>query len=244
MPALHPNNLFLVEINAFMLLVLVAGGLATCLLGYPLFRVLLAAFGLMAGIAGGMDVAHLARGADPATLDFAVACVVLGGVGLLLAWFACRVAFSMAAGWLVATQVQALTGVITGSPDGAMVWVIGLLLGLAVGVLAYGYMRTAVIATSSIVGAVIAVYAITLLLFGVRSGEALLNSTFGQGRSWVAWLLVLIAVGLSAVGMWLQTQLADAVGDRFMPKTPRRKRRGRGGRRGRTAEVRPRFTRV
>jgi len=244
MPALHPNNLFVIDINAFLLMMLVVGGLATCLLGYPLFRVLLAGFGLLAGIAGGMDVAHLARGASPATLDFAVACIVLGAVGLLLAWFACRVTFSLAAGWLVAAQTQALVGVITGSPDGALVWVIGLLLGLAAGVLAYGYLRTAVIAASSIIGAVITVYAITLLLFGVRNGEALLNSTFGQGRSWVAWLLVLIAVGLSAVGMWLQAQLADAVGDRFMPKAPRRRRRGRGGRRGGSAEVRPRFTRV
>ena len=212
MPALHPNNLFLVEINAFVLLVLVAGGLATCLLGYPLFRVVLAAFGLVAGIAAGIDVAHLARGASPAGLDFAVACVVLGAVGMLLAWFACRVAFSMAVGWLVASQAAALVNVITGS-NGALVWIIGLLLGLAAGTLAYGYLRSAVIITSSIVGAVITVYAVTLLLFGERSGEDLINSTFGQGRPWVAWLLVFVAVGLAAGGMWLQTQLADAVGE-------------------------------
>lgn len=245
MPALHPNNLFLVNINAFMLLVLVAGGLATCLLGYPLFRVLLAAFGLMAGIAGGMDVAHLARGESPAILDFAVACVVLGGVGMLLSWFACRTAFSLGVGWLVAAQAAALAGTMTGAPDGALAWTIGLLLGLAAGVLAYGYMRTAVIVTSAVVGAVIAVYAITLLLFGERNGEELISSTFGKGRPWVAWFLVLVAVVLAAGGMWLQTQLADAVGDRFMPKTPRRKRRGRSGRhRGGSTEVRPKFTRV
>ena len=246
MPALHPNNLFLVQINAFVLLVLVAGGLATCLLGYPLFRVLLTAFGLVAGIAGGMDLVDLLRGDSAATFDFVVACAALGCLGGLLAWFACRVAFSLGAAWLVASQVAALVGVIVDSPGSPVVWIIGLLIGLATGVIAYGYMRSAVIITSAVVGAALAVYAITLLLFGERSGPDLMDSTFGQGRPWVAWFLVLLAVALAAGGMWLQAQLADAVGDRFMPRTRRRKRRGRNDRRNDRGgtEVRPKFTHV
>jgi len=239
MPPLHPNNLFVTEFNGFVLLLLVIWGLATCFLGYPLFRILLATFGLAAGIAGGMALAGALR-QTPTGLDYAVACVTLGILIALVAWYVYRIAFAAGVGWLVAAEAATLVGWIIGSPDGTIVWIIGCLLGLAAALVAYGYLQRAIIVVSSLVGAVVTVYAVTLLLFGQSGGEGLIASTFGQGRPWVAWFLALVAVALSAGGMILQSRLVHAVGETFMPKARETRRRsGRG-----STEVRPRFTRV
>lgn len=238
--AIHPNSFFIAEIHALLLLVVVAWGLATCFLGYPLFRVLLATFGAAAGMALGADLARLLRAGAPGGMDYTVACGALCILGALLAWFFYRWAFALAVGWVVTALMSSLVGWFIGSPGSALSWVIGALFGLAVAVIAYSYLRLIVIVASSAVGAVMTAYAGALLCTGSRGGEQLIDATFGDhGRPWVAWFVVLMAVVLGAVGMVLQTQLVHAVGERFTPRIVRRRRKG-----GRSTKVQPRFTRI
>ncbi len=237
--AIHPNSFFIVEIHALLLLVLLVWGLATCFLGYPLFRVLLATFGAAAGMALGTDLVGLLR-ETPGNMDYIVACGALCILGALLAWYLYRWAFALAVGWVVTALMSSLVGWFIGSPGSVLSWVIGALFGLAVAVIAYSYLRLIVIVASSAVGAVMTAYAGALLCTGSRTGEQLIDATFGDGgRPWVAWFVVLMAVVLAAVGMVLQTQLVHAVGERFTPRILLRRRKG-----GRSTKVQPRFTRI
>ena len=108
-PAVHPNNLFLMDANAFILLLLVAWGLGTCLLGFPLFRVVVAVYGAVLGLAIGWDIAHVAR-SEPSGMDLAVAMLCLTVLLGLVGWFASREFFALATVWLVTALVASLFG--------------------------------------------------------------------------------------------------------------------------------------
>ncbi|MHC4563599.1 MAG: TM7S3/TM198-like domain-containing protein [Planctomycetota bacterium] len=231
---LQPIHLFAANSNALLLLLVFAWGVANCFLGYPLFRVLLAVVGALAGLAGGVDLVHAVRGEGASTGDFLVACLALAILGGLLSWYLYRMFFSLAAGWLAAALVAAMFG------SSTVGWVIGGVLGLACGILAYNYLRSAIIFVTALAGAVGCVYAAALLVTGGRNWEGLMDATLGKGKPWVAWFLALVAVGLTALGMAVQGQLSHAVGERFMPRPRRRGKRGPSG----STEVQPRFSKL
>lgn len=236
-PAMHPNNLFLMDANVFVLLLLIAWGVGTCVLGYPLFRPVVAVYGVLIGVAAGWDIAHWARSA-PSGMDLTVAIFCLTVLMGLIAWFSSREFFAVAVVWLVTALVASLFG----AEPGRVGWAAGGLLGIGCGVLAWSYVRPVAILASGATGAVTAVYAATMLVLGGGTGEKLVEATLGPGgRPWLGFLLLLIAAALAGGGMFLQSQLADAVGDTFMPKA-RRRRRG-DGRRGST-DVQPRFSKL
>ncbi|HDZ22894.1 hypothetical protein LCGC14_0019150 [marine sediment metagenome] len=238
--ALHPNNLFTLDLHAVVLVVMILWGLATCLLGYPLFRVVLVVYGVLAGVAGGIDLVGAIR-ENPSIVACVVAAAVLGVLGGLIAWRLCRLAFALVMAWMAMALAAWLVGWVTGAPDRRVVWVIGGLVGAGVGLLAYHYLRSVIIFATGLSGGVMTVYAAALLVHGIHNGEGLKEALLGpKGHPWVGFLLLLVAAGLTGVGMAVQSKLADVVGHTFMP-SQRGPRRGSKG--DRLSAVRPRFTR-
>ena len=234
--AIHPTCFFVAEHSGFVLLLLVLWGATTCLLGFPLFRAALAGYGVISGLAAGWDVVTWLR-ADPSGGDFLFGMLAGAVVIGLLAWAVDRAAFALMVAWLGASLVASMFS----EASWRIGWVAGALLGTGCGVLAWNYVQAVGIFLSSVLGAVLAVFSVALLFSGGRSGEALVTAVLGpEGRLWVGVLLVLLVAGLAGVGMAIQSKLADAVGDTFMPSAPLKRR----GRKPRTAEVRPRFTKI
>jgi len=234
--AVDPSNVFLTEMSAVALMVLAIWALANCFFGCALFRVVLAVYGALAGIGLGIELAELIRQA-PTSGDRLVASAALAVLLGLGAWFAYRAAFTLGVAWVV----LALAAPVFGRPPTAAGWAVGLLLAGVVGVMTWCYLRRAIMAGTAVVGAVLNVYAVSLLCLGRRSGQGLLEETFGpEGRQLVGWLLVIFVVLLASVGMVVQAHLAHAVNDVFMPKDRRR----RTGRPAGDTNVRPKFTKV
>ena len=219
---------------AVVLAAIVLWGLANCFLGYPLFRVMLTVHGASAGWAVGVAVAQWLRSA-PTSVDYLVAAGALAVLMAMTAWFACRAAFAAGVFWLVmSTVAQAADEV------GALTLVLGGLIGLVAGAVAYRQLRSAIFLVTGAAGAVAAVLAGALLCTGGHGWPDLVQTTFGQQQVWLAWVLAILTVVLASAGIIAQVKLSELVSDIFMPRQP-----GRPGTvRRRGTRVHPRFTKV
>jgi len=237
MPATIPLDLARIVAGPYPALVLAAitlWGLANCFLGYPLFRVMLAAHGALAGWAVGVALAHWLR-SEPTSVDYLVAAGVPAVLLGMAAWFVCRAAFAAGVFWLVmATVVQM-------SPEpGALMWLLGVVIGVVAGTVAYRQLRSAVFLITGAAGAVTAVLAGALLCTGGHGWPDLVQTIFGRQQVWLAWLLAILTVALASSGIIAQVKLSELVSDIFMPHGPGRPRTLR--RRG--TRVHPKFTKV
>jgi len=205
--------------------ILLLWSLVDCFLGYPAFRILLALHGVAAGIAGGgFLVSHLRD--QPAAADYVVACVALGILSGLLAWFCYRLALATGAA-LLAAVVGAW---VLGNTPGA--WAIGVALGVGIGALAYAYARRMIVIISSVAGGFGAIYHLAAMIL---SPEADILARIPRDIV-LAVSLIVPATALSLAGAYVQVRLARTFGALLMP----RRRSGAS----RPVEVLPKFTRV
>ena len=216
------------------LLVLMVVGLLYCFFGYALFRVLLVLAALAAGAMLGFALMAWRVGA-PNGLDILIGCGACSILLALLAWFWYRVFFSLGAGmwgW-------AMTFSVFGAAPSSWVSVPGVLVGLALAVLAFMYTRQLVVFLFSLLGGAQAVVCGAALVAG---GTAPLSAaTVGpDGNIWLLLLVILSGIVVSVAGMYLQLRLARLF-RRAM--TPGIGRGGKNRRRGRT-DLRPRFSRL
>ena len=216
------------------LVVIALWGLTNCLLGYPLFRVVLVGHGAAAGWTLGVAMAQWLR-AEPTSLDYFVAAGALGVLTGMTAWFACRAVFALGMFWLATAAIAQL------SPEpGKIMWLVSGLIGTVVGAVAYRQLRNAIVLITGTAGAVAAVLACALLGTGGRGWPDLVQTMFGEQQVWLAWLLVILTVALAGAGIICQVRLSELVSDIFMPRLPGR----RPTLRRRGTKVHPKFTKV
>jgi len=237
MPATIPLELTGIVTGPYPAVVLAAialWGLANCFLGYPLFRVMLAVHGASAGWTAGIALAQWLR-SEPSSVDYLVAAGALAVLLGMAAWFACRAAFAAGVFWLVmATVVQM-------SPEpGALMWLLGVVIGVVAGAVVYRQLRSAVFLVTGAAGAAAAVLAGALLCTGGYGWPDLVQTIFGRQQVWLAWFLTILMVALAASGIIAQVKLSELVSDIFMPRQPGRPRTLR--RRG--TRVHPKFTKL
>jgi hypothetical protein len=197
--------------------------LANCLLGYFAFRVLLVVDVAVAGALFGQTVAEAFTN-QPSSLDYLVACGGLAAVAAICGWLFPRPVFRTVGGLAIGSGVLLLGGGRLGSG----LVVLAVIAALSAGTLCYVYFRRMVLYLTGGIGSICAVFAAASLL-GWTSLPA----------GALALLLVLLATGLSVVGIYCQVFLARRITHSMAPKPVRKRRRSRSATR-----VHPRFTKI
>lgn len=198
-------------------------GLVNCFFGYVFFRLLLAFYGIVGGLALGLHLVAWLR-PEPGTADYLVAGGALAVLLGLFSWYVFRVAFAA----LSAIVVAALLAGLFGEPPPVSGWIVGGIVGVLVGAAAFAQLGRMVVLFTSIAGAFSAVF-IPAMSYAGPDGVTSFGPLAGA-------LLFLCAAGLSVGGYFAQSRLAKVFDTGL---TPRRRR----GERGSTA-LRPPFTRA
>ncbi|KKK68083.1 hypothetical protein LCGC14_2947620, partial [marine sediment metagenome] len=190
---------------ATMLIGIMFASLLLCFFGYVLFRIELAISNLAAGI--GMGVGLVAwRYVSPSGVDYLVICSALGLLMMLMGWFLYRLAFgllilaaSVGISLLIALMYTSAT------PENVWPYVIGALVGLPLGALAYIYMKPAFIFLSAMGGSLLAIFCGAIVVVGP---QAILDPTWSTNTAIIAVLLLAVAVGIGITGIRTQKYLA------------------------------------
>lgn len=183
-----------------------------CFLGYVLFRVNLVIAGVLLGGIIGYLVLSIHRPQAPGR-DYFVLCTALAALLGLGGWFLYRLAFAL----YVASAVAVAGAFLLGRFESVGGWIVGAVVGIPLGVLAFVYVRQIVIFATGLAGGVGAVFnALAMIVGGLENVGAL----FRGPRRAVGLLMALAAVGigLAAVGMYVQSRLAGIFRQTFMPQ--------------------------
>jgi len=195
--------------------------LMNCFLGYILFRVVLAGWGLAAGAAIGVWLVAW-RLPSPSGLEYFIGGLVVGGLLGLGFWYLYRLAFALAA----AAGMGAFIIVALGSPVSAGWWVLAAAAAVPAGVAAFAYLRGAFILLTGVAGGFGAVFCAANLFAG-RDGGPLSAPPAASGSAWVTLMLVAIALALSAAGIYSQSKLVRIMRVGFLPPGRTRPRASR-----------------
>ncbi|MFW6066119.1 MAG: hypothetical protein ACOC9S_04800 [Planctomycetota bacterium] len=198
-------------------------GLINCFFGYVFFRVLLAFYGVTAGLAMGLQLVVWFR-PEPATADYLVAGGAMAVLLGLLSWYVFRVAFAALAAVVVAVLLAGLFG----EPPSVAGWIIGGIVGGLVGLAAFAQLGRMVVFFTAIAGGFAAVF-VPAISYAGPEGVTSFGPLTGA-------ILFLIAAGLSIAGYFAQSRLARVFDTGL---TPRRRRSDRS-----STALRPPFTRA
>ena len=196
----------------------VLGGLLLCFLGYVLFRLVVAAEGAMIGVLLGAAMVRAWR-PEASTADYVVICGAAAIVLAIFGWFLYRLTFSCWAGLWTCAGIIEIFGQSTASLTA------GILIGAAIAIAAFIFLRQMVIAATSLCGAAAAVFAAGAI-FGLPAWN---SDGAAPARQWVIAVSAGLSLALGIVGIIAQTKLAGAVRHSLAPPN-RRRRRGGGGR--------------
>ncbi|MGC9454659.1 MAG: hypothetical protein ACP5HU_07325 [Phycisphaerae bacterium] len=197
-------------------------GLVNCFFGYVFFRVLLAFYGVMGGLALGLQLVAWFR-PEPATADYLVAAGAMAVLLGLLSWYVFRLAFAVLAAVVVALLLAGLFG----DPPTVIGWIVGGIVGALVGLAAFAQLGRMVVFFTAIAGGFGAVF-IPAMSYAGPDGVTSLGPLAGA-------IMFLIAAALSIAGYFAQSRLARVFDTGL---TPRRRRAERG-----STALRPPFTR-
>ncbi len=212
------------NLHLFPAALLAVFALVNCFFGYMVFRVLLAVYGTVGGMAIGISIVAWAR-AEPTTVDYVVAAGALAVLLGLLSWYVFRVAFAA----LVAVVVAALLARVFGDPPPVGGWVVGGIVGAVAGLMAFAELRRVVVFFTAVTGGFSAVF-IPAIAYAGPEGLAALGPFVGAA-------IFIAGAGLSVGGFFAQSKLARVFDTGLTPR--RRKRQPTG-----STALRPPFTRV
>jgi hypothetical protein len=204
------------------LFVLMLWSLAECLLGYVIFRLVLAVTGLLAGAFIGVALVSW-RVPSPSGLDYFLGSVVASGLLALGGWYLYRLAFAIGLGAGAALLVAA-----SGSPSSVGWWILGGLVGLTLGVAGYLYLRALFIFLSGLGGGFGAVFYAGSIIAG--GAEHFVEAAMGPDAPlWLTAVVLAVSAGVSVAGMYSQRGLLRIVHTSLTPEErPKKRRAGRG----------------
>jgi len=197
------------EITLFVIFIL---GLVYAFGGYILFRIELVINGLMVGTLLGIVLLAAFRPV-PTGMDFFVAALAGAVLGALASWFLYRLIFALLAGGSVTLCIVAIFG----NPYSVGVWILAGLAGLGVAILSCIYTRQIVIFLFGLWGGATAVASSAAIMAG--GPDKLIDKLIGSQRQvWLAVLLAVLVLTVSAGGMYTQVVIARKFRSSLAPK--------------------------
>jgi len=202
------------------MIALMFAGLISCFFGYVLFRVELVFVWLFVGARLGAELIQW-RFSAPSGIDYFVICTAMAVLGGLSAWFLHRLALALFVLIVSAPAVAALLAHYTRATLlDVWPWIVGFIIGAALAVPCFFFMRKIFIFLSAVLGAGLAVLcgAGMILDFPGRFHDGSLESPFG----WLGWLVLAgLTVGIGIPGMYAQGFLSRVLRNSFMPPQDR-----------------------
>lgn len=202
-------------ISTLLLVLLAVGSAVHCALGYLLYRWSLAAQGVLAGlIATTLLLAWAYPAASlPMYLGGWLASAAVLGVGAWLLW---RIVLAVDLAVLAAATVGTLIHRLAGTGG----WAVGLLVGLAVVVMAFLYSRQLVVAFTAAGGAFGLIFGLCCLLIGWNTADSFARLLpVMRAHPLTMALLSLAATALALAGAWAQWRLMQ-IGRRRVQALP------------------------
>ncbi len=230
-------------LSATSLIGIMFASLLFSLFGYIFFRVELATSALAAGIGIGAGLVAW-RYSSPSGVDYLVICSALGVLMMLMGWFLYRLAFGLLV-MAASVGVSLLVALMYTSAALDDVWpyVIGALVGLPLGSLAYIYTKPVFIFLSAMGGAILAIFCGAIVAGGP---EAILDPRWSIKNAIIATLLLGAGIGIGIAGMRTQNYLARILRTAFAPEQHYKAGSARSRRnktRSKNTSVHPRFSR-
>jgi hypothetical protein len=163
---------------------------------------------------------------------------------MLMGWFLYRLAFGLLV-LAASVGISLLIALMYTSAAIEDVWpyIIGALVGLPLGSLAYIYPKPVFVFLSAMGGAILAIFCGTIVAAGA---QAVLDPTWSLKAAIIAGLLLGVGIGIGLAGLRTQNYLARVLRTVFAPEQHSKAASGRGGRkrtRSKNTSVHPRFSR-